>query len=118
MDIYREEIMDHFQNPRNQGEVEKPNGVARDANASCGDMIEMQVKLKEGKVGEVKWKGIGCAISTAAASKLTEWLVGKEWKKVQGMDETELVKIIGFEVNPGRRRCVTLPVRVLKKLEA
>jgi hypothetical protein len=66
---------------------------------------------------EAKWKGIGCAITTAAASKLSEWLINKKVNDVKKMSEDELVKdVIGFEVNPGRAKCLTLPVRVIKRL--
>ncbi len=117
MDIYREDILDHYENPRNMGELSGDDVVTdRDSNASCGDMIQFQVKITKGKVTEVKWKGIGCAISTAAASKLSEWLVGKEVEKLRAMGEEEIIKQgVGFEVNPGRMKCLTLPVRVIKK---
>lgn len=117
MDIYAEEVLDHHENPRNQGELTGDDvRTARDANASCGDMVQFYVRVSGGKITEVKWKGIGCAISTAASSKLSEYLKGKTLKDIQDVDETELTKVIGFEVNPGRQKCLTLPVRVLKKL--
>jgi nitrogen fixation NifU-like protein len=68
-------------------------------------------------IGEVKWKGIGCAISTAAASKLSVWLKGRRLEEVNKMSEEELTKNgIGFEVNPGREKCLTLPARVIRRV--
>jgi len=65
----------------------------------------------------VKWKGIGCAISTAAASKLSEWLLGQTLKTLEKMDEEEIIEQgVGLEVNPGRMKCLTLPVRVVRKI--
>lgn len=118
MDIYKEEVMDHYENPRNQGEMEGKDVLTeRDANASCGDMVQFQLKLEKGKIASVKWKGIGCAITTAAASKLSKYLEGKEVKVLAKMSEEELVKEgIGFTVNPGREKCLILPVRVVKKI--
>ena len=127
MDLYREEVMEHYEHPRHQGEMQDPDYEGRDSNASCGDMIQIQIRITsnnskvKGKVekviSEVKWKGIGCAISNAAASKLSEWLIGKKWETVKKMSEEQLVKEgIGFTVNPGRVKCLTLPVRVVKKL--
>lgn len=115
MDLYREEVMDHYENPRNKGEVSSPSMEGRDTNASCGDMIQYHLKTKDGKLVQVKWMGIGCAISTAAASKLSEWLEGKKVAEVKKMNEDELVELIGFAVSPGRRKCLTLPVRVVMK---
>lgn len=109
--------MDHYENPRNQGELAGADILtARDSNASCGDMIEFYVKADEGIISDVKWKGIGCAISTAAASKLSEYLKGKKIQDLKKMSEDTLSKEIGFTVNPGRVKCLTLPVRVVKKL--
>lgn len=117
MDLYREEVMDHYEHPRNQGELKDPDFEGRDSNASCGDMMQFQIRVEKGILVEVKWKGIGCAITTAAASKLSEWLVNKKVDDIQKMSEDELVKnAIGFEVNPGRVKCLKLPVRVIMRL--
>ncbi|MEI6690932.1 MAG: iron-sulfur cluster assembly scaffold protein [bacterium] len=124
MDIYREDILDHYENPRNMGELTDDLSASsgqvlegRDSNASCGDMIQFQLKIVEGKIDEVKWKGIGCAISTAAASKLSEWLLGQTLKTLEKMDEEEIIEQgVGLEVNPGRMKCLTLPVRVVRKI--
>jgi len=117
MDIYREEVMEHYENPRNQGELKGEDvKSARDANASCGDMVQIYLKIQKGMIVDVKWKGIGCAITTAASSKLTEYLRGLSVKEIREMSETELIKKgIGFEVNPGRSKCLGLPVRVVMK---
>ena len=117
MDIYAEEVMDHYENPRNQGELTGDDvQSARDSNASCGDMIQMYFRVIDGKITEVKWKGIGCAISTAASSKLSEYLIGKPFATIQKMSEEELTDKIGFTINPGRMKCLTLSVRVVGKL--
>jgi len=121
MDMYREDVMDHYEHPRNQGSFgdaqDKDVLTARDSNASCGDMVKFYIRIAKGKIIEVKWEGIGCAITTAAASKLSEYLQGQSLKAVQKMSEEELVREgVGFEVNPGRSKCLTLSVKVVKKL--
>jgi nitrogen fixation protein NifU and related proteins len=117
MDLYREEVMEHYENPRNMGEMADPDHEGRDSNASCGDMIQFQLKIKDGKISVARWKGIGCAISTAAASKLSEWLVGKKLEDIRKLNDEEIIKEgIGFTVNPGRMKCLLLPVRVVKKI--
>lgn len=124
MDIYTEDILDHYENPRNQGEIEGEDVLTvRDANASCGDMIQFFVKIKANKrtseqeITDVKWKGLGCAVSTASASKLSEWLKGKTLQDIRKLGEQELVeKGVGFSVNPGREKCLMLPVGAIKRL--
>lgn len=118
MDLYREEVMDHYEHPRNLGELDgECVQTARDSNASCGDMVQFYLNIEDGKIVEAKWKGIGCAITTAAASKLSEYLVGKTVKKMKSMSDEEMLKEgLGFEVNPGRMKCLMLPVKVVKKL--
>lgn len=118
MDMYREEVMDHYEHPRNQGEIMGDDVLNdRDSNASCGDMVQFYLQIKEGIIVDVRWKGIGCAITTAAASKLSEYLKGRLLKSVQKMDEEDLLKKgIEFEVNPGRMKCLMLPVKVVKKI--
>ncbi len=117
MDLYKEEVMDHYEHPRNQGEIDCPDLEGKDSNASCGDMVQYYLKVEKGKIVEVKWKGIGCAITTAAASKLSEYLQDQTLQDMRKMSEEELLKkAIGFEVNPGRMKCLMLPVKVVKKL--
>ena len=126
MDIYQEEVMDHYEHPRNQGELSGEDVVtARDANASCGDMIQFYIRTGNNQapnsnkqtIEEVKWKGIGCAITTAAASKLSEYLRGRTLQELREMSDDQLLKqAIGFEVNPGRMKCLTLPVKVVRKI--
>lgn len=117
MDIYAEEVMDHYENPRNQGELTGDDvRTARDANASCGDMIQFYMRTRGGKIVETKWKGIGCAISTAAASKLSVYLQSLALNDLAKMSEEELTDKIGFTISPGRMKCLTLPVRVVEKI--
>jgi len=131
MDMYREDVLDHYENPRNQGELTGEDvKTARDSNASCGDMVQFYIRIAKSSdrspksaqgseliIAEVKWKGIGCAITTAAASKLSEYLQGQALQDVSKMSEEELLKKgIGFEVNPGRMKCLMLPVKVVKKV--
>ena len=118
MDLYREEVMDHYEHPRNQGELQGKDVLSEKvSNASCGDMIQFYIRIAKGKIAEVKWKGVGCAITTAAASKLSEYLRGQSSKALGEMSEEELAsKGVGFEVNAGRSKCLMLPIKVVKKL--
>lgn len=118
MDLYREEVMDHYEHPRNQGELVGDDVIYdHEVNASCGDSVQFYLRIVNGKIVEVKWTGVGCAITTASASKLSEYLQGQTLREIKDMSEEELAqKGIGFEVNPGRIKCLMLPVSVIKKL--
>jgi nitrogen fixation protein NifU and related proteins len=116
MSEYREIIIDHYKNPRNQGALDDADKVIDEANASCGDIIKIFVKLDDGKIGEMKWQGIGCAISTAGASMLSEKVVGMGKDELEKFGENGVVEMLGGEINPGRMKCATLAFRGLLKV--
>lgn len=116
MSDYKEIIIDHYKNPRNQGEIADPHRVIDEANASCGDIIKIFVKLEGEKIVEMKWQGIGCAISTAGASMLSEKVVGMTKIDLEKFGEDGVVEMLGGEINPGRMKCATLAFRGLLKV--
>ncbi len=118
MDLYREEVMDHYEHPRNQGELSGECVMnAAERNASCGDMVQFYLKIEGDTVIDVKWSGTGCAVTTASASKLSEYLRGQSLQAIKAMSVEELAKVgVGFEINPGRIKCLMLPVTAVAKL--
>jgi len=126
---YKDEIIDHYKNPRNFGEMEGADVTINEANASCGDVVQIQVKMEldprireddkeagEKIIEEMKWRGVGCAISTAAASMLSEKVVGMDKKDLEKLGETGIIKMLGGEINPGRMKCAMLAYRGLLKM--
>ena len=76
--MYSEKVMDHFQNPRNVGEMENPSGVGTVGNAKCGDIMRMYLDIDEnGIIKEAKFKTFGCGAAVATSSMATELVVGK-----------------------------------------
>lgn len=121
---YRDEIIDHYKNPRNFGEMENADVTINEANSSCGDVIQVQVKFRSQMtdhrsqiIEKVAWKGIGCAISTAAASMLSEKVVGMSLEEIEKIGEKGIVAMMGGEINAGRMKCATLAYRALLKLK-
>jgi len=98
-DLYRETILDHFQNPRNYGRIANPDVSFEDKNPLCGDIIRFEVKLDgtRKRVQEAKFSGQGCAISQAAASMLTENVQGKTLSEVKNNLKEALALVM--EVN-------------------
>jgi nitrogen fixation NifU-like protein len=116
LNMYAEEILDHYRNPKNFGKMEKPDVKIGDVNPLCGDRYEFQAKLKGGKIEDVKFRGDGCAISTASASILSEHIKGKKISEIKNMSEADLLKLLGIEVSPVRMKCAMLPFNIVKKL--
>ncbi len=75
--MYPEKLLDHFQRPRNVGELGPPAVMVEVANPACGDILRLSVRFEAGKVAEVRYKVRGCTASIAAGSALTEWMTGK-----------------------------------------
>ncbi len=115
MDLYRELILEHYKYPRNFGSLSSPTAQATAANASCGDSITMEVIIYEDQVKEVRFSGVGCAISQASASLLTEEIAGKSVSDVMRLQTEDILKLLGTELTPSRIKCAVLPLEVLQK---
>lgn len=113
MDNYRDEIVSHYKQPHNFGEVKGATHSSRGANASCGDMIEIYVRVENGIVMEAGFRGVGCALSTASGSYVTDRVKGQKVEAVLEWDEKVLEELFG-KVSPGRIRCITLPLKTLQ----
>jgi nitrogen fixation NifU-like protein len=114
-DMYQENILDHYQNPRNLGAIEQPDVTAREVNPLCGDSIELFLKLdKEGRVEDVKFQGQGCAISQSAISMLTEEMKGKRIGDLQALATKDHVfELLGVPISHARLKCALLSMDVL-----
>lgn len=115
MDLYREEIIDHYKNPRNFGEMDDPTVRVFEVNTFCGDNLEFFLKIKDNIITEAKFRCLGCAISTATSSMLTEKLTGLEVDKAKNISENEILELLGGEISAGRKKCAFLPLVALRK---
>lgn len=115
MDIYKEIILDHYQNPRNRGKLTDASGAISLENPSCGDTIGMQVLLKDGVISDIAFEGTGCALSQAGASLLTERVKGLPVSEVSAFSKDDMLGLLGIEVGPSRLKCVLLPLETLQK---
>lgn len=116
MDLYQKNILDHYKNPRNWGEIEGADYVLKSSNSSCGDLVQFHLKVSDGKITEVKQKTLGCAVSTASASILSEKLVGKTLDEIKSISSGDLLEMLDIEVSPARMKCALLPLEAIKKL--
>lgn len=92
--LYKTLIKEHSQNPKNKRKIENPDGETELFNPSCGDLIQIQYRLKNNKLDEVVFDGQGCAISLASASLMTELMQGKTVEEVKELIElfSELIQ--------------------------
>ncbi|WP_435334490.1 Fe-S cluster assembly sulfur transfer protein SufU [Haloarchaeobius sp. TZWWS8] len=113
-DMYRQQILDHYKNPRNYGEMKDPTFTHVGENPMCGDEIRMDVKLDEDEetIEAVAFRGDGCAISQASASMLSSKLRGKTLDELAEMDRDDVVDMLGVEISPMRIKCAVLAEKV------
>jgi nitrogen fixation NifU-like protein len=113
-DLYREVILDHYQNPRNYGTLEPADISYEEDNPVCGDHIRLDLRLQDGRVSEVRFSGHGCAISQASASMLTEAIQGKTLDELKTFSKDDLLDLLGIPLGPVRIKCALLSLKVLK----
>jgi len=113
-DIYKDIILDYYRYPRNFGDLPNPDVRAKDSNPLCGDIIEMQLKIKDNRVEDVRFKGKGCAISQASASMLTETVKGKTLDEIKALGKSDVLSLLGIDPGPTRIKCALLGLKVVK----
>jgi nitrogen fixation NifU-like protein len=113
-DFYREFILDHYKHPRNFGALENPDVTNEEDNPLCGDRIRIDLCLDGDRVADVRFTGEGCAISTAAASILTEKIKGASLDRVKAFSMEEMLEALGVPLSPIRLKCGLLALKVLK----
>ena len=128
-DLYQEIILDHYKKPRNAGLIEQPTCSAHGDNPLCGDKIAVTVKMRGDTVEDIRWKGAGCAISTASASLMSEAIKGKSKAEIaalfdrfhamvtgqgssEGLEKLEVFS--GVSEYPVRVKCASLAWHTLK----
>jgi nitrogen fixation NifU-like protein len=113
-DMYRQQILDHYKNPRNYGELENATVTHVGENPMCGDTIEMQLVLDDDEetIERVAFQGDGCAISQASASMLSEKLHGMPIDALREMDRDDIVDMLGVDISPMRIKCAVLAEKV------
>ncbi len=127
MDLYREQILDHYKNPRNFGHLEGADVVSEEINVSCGDKITIEIKfatnnqkstpIKSGSkvIHAIRFSGEGCAINQASASMLTEKVTGMTASDVMKLGLSDIQELLGTRLTPSRVKCAILPLEAIQK---
>lgn len=114
-DIYSQEFLYHYKSQPNNKHLDNADYEGKDVNYSCGDEIEVQLKVDEqGKIIDIGYNPKGCVISTGTMAILSEHLIGEDVSKIESLDKNEVLDLIGIEVTPSREKCVLVGVNALK----
>lgn len=111
---YNKEVMKHFTNPRNMGEIKDADGVGEVGNQKCGDIMRVYLKVKRGRVKDVKFQTFGCVAAIAASDVLCELAKGKTIEEAKKVDNKKIVERLGGLPNI-KLHCSVLGSGALKK---
>lgn len=93
--MYSAQVLDHFQNPRNAGELSSPDAVAEVQNPACGDVLQLSLKVNNGRIINARFKAMGCVAAMACGSALTEIVTGRSVGEAQALRRDEVAAAIG-----------------------
>lgn len=113
-ELYREEILDHYRNPRHHGTLPRPDITYQDSNPLCGDQLRMDLNVKDGVIQDIRFSGHGCSISQASASMLCDRIVGRSLDEVKKLTREDVLEMLGIELGPVRLKCALLALKTLK----
>ncbi len=114
LDIYAENLMQHYEKQHNRGRLSDFDVKVHEENTTCGDSMDLYLKVDKGRVKDVSFEGIGCIISMGSASITTDFVKGKSLKEIEKMDARTVIDIIGVDPGPARIHCATLAMRAVK----
>ncbi len=93
--MYSPQVLEHFEHPRNAGTVADADASARIENPACGDILELTVKVVDGRIAEIRFRAKGCVAAMACGSALTELVRGKTVDEARALRRDELVRAVG-----------------------
>ena len=112
--MYSAKVMEHFQNPRNVGEIEDADGVGEIGNPVCGDIMKLYIKVKDDRIIEAKFKTFGCGAAIATSSMVTELVKGKTLKEAEKISRDTVAEALDG-LPPIKMHCSNLAADALGK---
>ena len=94
-EAYSPIVLDHFNNPRNAGELDDPDGVGVRTNPVCGDTMRLTIRVADGRIAEARWKTVGCPAAIATSSIASELIAGKTLDEVHGLTREQIAEAAG-----------------------
>lgn len=114
MPLYSEKVMEHFQNPRNVGEIKDADGVGEVGNPVCGDLMTFYINVKDGKLADVRFKTFGCGAAIAVSSIVSEMARGKPVEDALKITNKLVAEELGG-LPPNKMHCSNLGAEALHK---
>ena len=111
--MYTPQIAEHIANPRNVGELENPSGVGDVTNEVCLDRIKLTVRVEGERLTDAKVKASGCPPTIAAASVLTELIIGRSLEEIQSLTRKDIAEALGH-LPPAKAHCTALAIDALR----
>ncbi len=116
MDIYEQNIIDHYQNPHHHGRLAEPKLSSEEINRSCGDKIIVDLQIEDDEIKNIGFQADGCAISVASMSLLSDYLVNKKTAEVLVLKYQDVLNILGVPVAERRYKCVLLGLLAVQNI--
>jgi nitrogen fixation NifU-like protein len=113
--MHSERLLDHFQNPRNPGQLPPPAVTVDVTNPACGDLLRLSARFVDGRVAEARFLTRGCTASIAASSALTEWMTGKNQAELNGLAPSVIEAAVGG-LEPASKHAAILCVDAVRSL--
>jgi nitrogen fixation protein NifU and related proteins len=115
MQLYKEELLDHYRFPRHKGKLIQPDVTSGQHNPSCGDHISFEAKLTNGMIMDIAFDGSGCVISQATASMIAQLVKNKSIQYVIALTTADILALIGMDLGPTRLKCALLSLYALQE---
>jgi nitrogen fixation NifU-like protein len=115
MDIYREEFMEIYKNPMNEGILDSPSIVEHGVNEACGDEMDLYLKIEGDTIIDSSFKAQSCSVGIVASAIITDEIKGKKISEVKNFSKEDLLKLIGVNLTTSRIKCATLPLETLQE---
>ncbi|MGC1121670.1 MAG: Fe-S cluster assembly scaffold protein NifU [Candidatus Methanofastidiosia archaeon] len=112
--MYSQQVIDHFNSPRNQGHMENPDGVGKVGNPVCGDVMYIYIKVKDNVIQDIKWETMGCAAAIATSSMISELAKGKTLEEAERITRGEVADALQG-LPPVKMHCSNLAADGLQK---
>ncbi len=110
--MYSKAVMDHFNNPRNAGVIEDADGIGEVGNPVCGDMMTFYIKVKDGRLEDVKFQTFGCVAAIAVSSMVSEMAKGKKLEEAEKITNKLVAETLGG-LPPNKMHCSNLGAEAL-----
>ena len=113
-ELYQDRILDHYEQPYHRGRCASCTHAHQDDNPLCGDVVRVELEVKDGRIRQAWFGGEGCCISQAAASMLMQKMEGKSLDEARQFSGQDMLQMFGARLTPNRQKCCLLPWRVLQ----